>query len=202
MILRNRLLLLGLTTLLTLSVALPLLAARQPSNTYTVRIACVAATAKPPTPGHARTAKQIMADQILPKEGAFFALDLSTPVRFRKQMESVSRDYDYELVVSGSMVCGNAALCSLTVPPNPQDSTKAQMTCQVTLTPTSSAVGFALNALEISSIPPGEKTSMAHSLKATRTFTLGRTYVLGGWSTTRDGKITNNLIVVSVQAGG
>ncbi len=45
--------------LLLVSAAIGSLAARRPSNTYTVRFAYVSAIPKPPRPGHARSAHEI-----------------------------------------------------------------------------------------------------------------------------------------------
>ncbi len=58
---------------------------------------------------------------------------MSTPARFMRQMESVSANYDYALLVSGSVVCVNLSSCDVDIAPISGDSTRSQMKGKLSL---------------------------------------------------------------------
>lgn len=166
---------------------------------YNVVLAYFTATPKPLKPGQARSANLA----ILPADGANFALDVSTPVRFRKQMESVSREYDYTLDLAGSVVCesGAEAQTELRILPAKTDPTRLQMTGLVWASQLQPhLVKLALQSIGVFVSRPGVKEPVkVFSLDATKTVVLGRTYVAGYQVTSKDKNSPISLLAVCVQ---
>lgn len=169
---------------------------------FTVLLAYFTATPKPLRPGQVRSTNL----SVLPADGAGFTLDTSTPVRFRKQMESVSRDYEYSLNLVGSVVCesGSATQTDLRILPDPKDPERLQLTGLVWVSQTQpNMVKLALTSIGAFASRPGAKApAKVFSLESTRTMVLGRTYVVGfqQGGKSKDSPIT--LLAVSVVPGG
>lgn len=167
---------------------------------FTVMLAYFTATPKPLRPGQVRS-KNL---GILPQDGSSFTLDTSTPVRFRKQMESVSKDYEYSLDLAGSVLCesGAEAQTELRVLPDRSDPNRLQMTGLVWVSQTQPhMVKLALTSIGAFVTRPGVKDPVkVFSLDSTRTVVLGRTYVAGYQVAGKAKDSPINLLAVSVVA--
>lgn len=206
MISRNSLGLL-VVCLLAMCAALPASAAvKKPTNTYTLRIASFTATPKDPRLARVKGDFTAFTKQapILHESGASFSLDISTPARFRKQMESASNQYDYFLLASGSVSCANKATCSISIPPSPDDLSKARLSGEWSLTVKDfSTVNLDIRELTLSLIPPGQTKPLAvQSVKTTRVLSLNRTYILNGVAKQKDKQTTLWVFAVCIVPGG
>jgi|GEM_PF-2289129 len=179
---------------------------KKPTNTYTMRIACFTATPKSPKLARAKGDFKDIIKQapILHESGAPFVLDTSTPTRFRKQMEGASAEYDYSLTASGSTSCGNGATCLISIPPSPDDLSKAQLTGEWSLTVKDlSTANLDVKALILSLVPRGQtKPVPEQGAKVTRTVALNRTYILGGLAKQQDKKTTLSIFAICIVPGG
>lgn len=170
----------------------PAFAAKQPSNTYTMRIAAFTATPKSPRLARSKAdfAEVIKQAPILPESGAPFVLDISTPTRFRKQMENAAGGYDFNLVAGGSVSCDSGSTSPIDIPSSPDDLSKAQIKGVWSLAvkdPTT--VKLDIQEMTLRLILPGQaKLSPLLTVKATRTIVLNRTYMLTGLAKQQDGK--------------
>lgn len=169
---------------------------------FTVMLAYFTATPKPLKPGQARD-KNL---SILPVDGVSFTLDTSTPVRFRKQMESVSKQYEYSLDLAGSVVCvsGAEAQTELRILPDPKDSNRLQMTGLVWISQLQPhIVKLALTSIGAFVARPGVKQPIkVFGLDTTRSVVLGRTYVVGYQQIGKDKDAPIALLAVSVVPAG
>lgn len=196
-----RYLIVCMTLLLLGGLAVPASAAPA-AKKYTVVLAYFTATPKPLKPGQVRSTNL----SILPVDGVNFTLDTSTPVRFRKQMESVSKEYDYSLDLPGSVVCESAAAAQteLRILPDPKDPNRLQMTGLVWVSLTQPTLAkLALTSIGVFVSKPGVKDPVkVFALDTTRTVVLGRTYVVGFQQIgkAKDAPIT--LLAVCVVPGG
>jgi len=163
-----------------------------------VLLAYFTATPKPLKPGQVRPNNPA----ILPTDGVNFTLDISTPVRFRKQMESVSRDYDYSLELAGSVVCENAAeaQAELRILPDKSDPNRLQMTGLAWVSQLQPhIVKLALTGIGVFASRPGSKEPVkVFSLETTRTVVLGRAYVAGYQTAGKAKDAPISLLAVSV----
>ena len=176
--------------------------AAPPAKKLTVVLAYFTATPKPLRPGQVRSANL----SILPVDGVNFTLDTSTPVRFRKQMESVSREYEYSLDLTGSVVCesGAAAQSDLRILPDPKDPNRLQMTGLVWVSQVQPhIVKLALTTIGAFMAKPGAKEPVkVFSLDNTRTVVIGRTYVAGYQVSSKAKNAPISLLAVCVVPGG
>ena len=194
-----------MTTLLLGGAAVPPPAtgeAAPAAKRVTVLLAYFTAAPKPLRPGQVRSTNL----SILPVDGVSFTLDTSTPVRFRKQMESVSREYEYSLDLAGSVVCesGSAAQTELRILPDPKDPNRLQMTGMVWVNQTQPNIAkLALTSIGAFVTKPGAPLPVrAFSLNSTRTVVIGRTYVAGYQVTGKAKDAPISLLAVSVVSGG
>ena len=141
---------------------------------------------------------------ILPETGAAFVLDLSTPARLMRQMQNASKEYDYSLVASGSVTCDNKATCPISIPPSPDDISKAGLTGEWSLTVEgASTVNVDIKELTLSLILPGQaKPLPVQSTKTRRIISLNRTYILAGAAYRKDRKTTLRIFAISIIPGG
>jgi hypothetical protein len=186
--------------------AVPVLAAaRKPSTTYTMRIACFTATPKSPKLARSKAdfAAIIKQAPILPESGAPSVLDISTPTRFRKQMESVSGSYDYAWVAGGSVSCDSGSMCPIDIPSSTDDLSKAQLKGTWSLTvkdPTT--VKLDIQELTLRLILPGYTGLQPFlSVKTARTVALNRTYMLPGIAKQQSGKTALWIFAVCIVPG-
>lgn len=165
---------------------------------YTLMLAYFTATPKPLRPGQVRSKNPA----ILPEDGASFTLDISTPVRFRKQMESVAKDYDYSLSLAGSVVCESDAKAQteLRILPDKSDRERLQMTGLVWVSQIQPhIVKLALTSIGAFVTTPGVKDPVkVFSLDSTRSVVVGRTYVAGYQVTGKAKDSPTNLLAVCV----
>lgn len=181
-------------------------ATRKPTNTYTMRVVCVTATPKSPKLARAKgDFKEIIKQApILPESGGPFVLDISTPTRFRKQMENASKDYDFSLTVGGSVTCDSGAVSPISIAPSPDDLSKAQFKGEWSLTvkdPTT--VNVDIKELTLYLLLPGQtKILPVQSVKGARVVSLNRTYMLSGLAKQQDGKTTLSIFAFTIMPGG
>lgn len=208
MILRGigRLLVACLGLLVVVSAAGPVSAAiKKPSSTYTLRVVCFTATPKSLKIAKLKSLAEITKQApILPESGAAFALDLSTPARFLRQIQNASNDYDYALVAGGSVTCENKAICPISIPPSPDDRTKAGFTGEWSLTVKDpSTINVDIKELTLNLILPGQtKVLPVQTMKTTRTVSLNRTYILGGTAKQQDKLTTLRIFAICITPGG
>lgn len=169
-----------------------------PPKKFTLVLAYFTATPKPLKPGQVRSTNLA----ILPEDGIVSSLDVSTPVRFRREMESVSRDYDYSLDLSGSVECESAATSQteLRFLPDPKDPNRLQMTGLVWVSQTQpNIVKLALTSIGAFMTKPGIKTPVkTFSLDCTRSVVIGRTYIAGYQTTSKAKDAPISLLAVCV----
>lgn len=169
---------------------------------FTVTLAYFTATPKPLKPGQVRSTNLA----IIPEDGASFALDVSTPVRFRRQMESVSKDYDYSLDLAGSVVCetGTEKQTELRILPDPKDPDRLQMTGLVWVSQIQPhLVKLMLTSIRAFVTKPGAKAPVqVFGLNSTKTAALGRTYVAGYQAASKAKDAPISLLAVCVTPGG
>lgn len=180
-------------------------AVRKPSSTYTLSVVCFTATPKSPKIARLKSFEEIVKQApILPESGAAFVLDLSTPARFLRQIQTTSRDYDFTLVAGGTTTCDNKAICPFTIPPSPDDLTKAGFTGEWSLTVKDpSTVTLEMRELTLNMLLPGQtKVLPVQTMKTTRTVSLNRTYILGGTAKQENKVTTLRIFAVSVTQGG
>lgn len=179
---------------------------RKPTNTYTLRVVAFTATPKSPKLAKAKPdVKEILKQApILPESGAPFALDLSTPLRFIRQMEAASKDYDYVLTAGGSSRCDNGAVCLIDVPPSPDDLSKAQLKGEWSPNVKDiSTANIDFKEVTLYMLLPGQsKVLPVQTVKTARVISLNRTYLLTGIAKQQDGKTTLSLFAFSVVPGG
>ena len=190
---------------LAATIAAPVSAAiKKPSNTYTLRVVCFTATPKTLKLARLKSLAEITKQApILPESGAAFALDLSTPTRFLRQMQNASKEYDYTLVVGGSVTCENKAICPIDIPPSPDDRTKAGFTGEWSLTVKDpSTINVDIRELTLNLILPGQtKVLPVQTMKTTRVLSLNRTYILGGFAKQQDKQTTLRIFAICITPG-
>ncbi len=180
-------------------------AVRKPSNKYTLSIVCFTATPKSPRVAKIKSYEEIVKQApILPESGAPFVLDLSTPARFMRQIQSASKDYDFTLVASGTVTCENKAVCPIDIPPSPDDRSKAGFTGEWSATVKDySTVTLDIRELTLNMLLPGQKKVLpVQTAKTTRTVSLNRTYILGGTAKQENKVTTLRIFAVSISPGG
>ena len=146
---------------------------------FTVILAYFTATPKPLRPGQVRNTNLA----ILPEDGINGPLDVSTPVRFRRQMETASKDYDYNLDLTGSVTCESGAekQTELRILPDPKDPNRLQMTGLAWVNQIQPhMVKLALTSIGAFVNRPGVKEpTKVFSLDSTKNVVLGRVYIAG-----------------------
>lgn len=192
--------------LLAVTAMTPVEGARKPSNTYTLRVACFTATPKSPRLARAKAdGKDILKQApILPESGAPFVLDISTPTRFRKQMENASKDYDFFLTAGGSVSCDSGSVSPIDIPPSPDDLSKSAFKGEWTLTAKDpSTINVDFKELTLYQLLPGQtKVFPVQTVKTARVVSLNRTYMLSGIAKQQDGKTTLSIFVFCIVPGG
>lgn len=178
----------------------PSFAARKPvAGKYSVIVAYFTATPKPLRPGQVRRDFT----GLFPKDGANFTVDVTTPVRFRRQMESISRDYDYSLELIGTQACETGVQTPFGILPDKNDPTRKQMTGVVTATySTTNVVNLSLTSVSVFVNRPGEKKPVpVFKLEYKAPVVLGRTYLAGAAPSAKGKDVPIHMMVVSVVPG-